>query len=200
MTTTEVAEIFDVIRPALTELVHEAPRIDASFLDVPFAHDRQREFAERLASTVGLDADSWRLDTSAHPFCTSFSRRDVRMTTRFMDTGLRALWSTLHESGHALYAHGAAPSLERTPLAGSPSLGLNESQSRTWENLVGRSRHFWSHWYEPLQRTFAAELGDVGFETFMSAVNCVQPPRCAGARTRRRTASTSSSASSSSGA
>jgi carboxypeptidase Taq len=175
MTTTDVAAVFDVLRPALAEIVRNAPRIDASFLDVPFAHDRQRVFAERLASTVGLDEDAWRLDTSAHPFCTSFSRRDVRMTTRFMDTGLRALWSTLHESGHALYAHGVAPSLERTPLAGSPSLGLNESQSRTWENLVGRSRPFWSHWYEPLQRTFPDELGDVGFETFMSAVNCVQP-------------------------
>jgi carboxypeptidase Taq len=175
MTTTEVAETFDVLRPALAELVRDAPQIDASFLDQPFAHERQRAFAERVVSTVGLDEGSWRLDTSPHPFCTSFSRRDVRMTTRFMETGLRALWSSLHEAGHALYAHGVAPSLERTPLANSPSLGLNESQSRTWENLVGRSRPFWTHWYEPLQSMFPDQLGDVGFDAFMASVNRVQP-------------------------
>jgi carboxypeptidase Taq len=175
MTTTEVAAIFDVLRPALAEIVREAPRIEAPFLDRPFAADGQRAFAERVASTVGLEEDSWRLDTSPHPFCISFSRRDVRMTTRFMETGLRALWSTLHESGHALYAHGVAPSLERTPLSGSPSLGLNESQSRTWENLVGRSRPFWKRWYVPLQSTFPDQLGDVGFDAFMASVNRVQP-------------------------
>ena len=70
----------------------------------------------------------------------------------------------MHEAGHGLYAHGIAPSLERTPLATSPSLGLNESQSRTWENLVGRSRPFWTHWYEPLQETFPGQLGDVGLD------------------------------------
>jgi carboxypeptidase Taq len=175
MTTSEVTAVFDVLRPALTEIVRDAPAVDASFLEVPFPAAGQRAFAERVASTVGLEEGSWRLDTSSHPFCTSFSRRDVRMTTRFMETGLRALWSTLHESGHALYAHGVAPSLERTPLAGSPSLGVNESQSRTWENLVGRSRPFWTHWYEPLQRTFADQLGDVDFDRFMAAVNRVQP-------------------------
>jgi carboxypeptidase Taq len=175
MTTTEVAEIFDTIRPALQELVRNAPRIDASFLEVPFEHDRQRRFGERLLATVGLDEGAWRLDTSAHPFCTSFSRRDVRMTTRFMDTGLRALWSTMHEAGHALYAHGVAPSLERTILAGAPSFGVNESQSRSWENLVARSRPFWTHWYEPLQETFPEQLGDVGLEDFMAAINRAQP-------------------------
>ena len=175
MTTTEVAAVFDILRPALAELVRDAPRIDAPVFEQPFPVEGQRAFAERLASSVGLDENAWRLDTSPHPFCISFSRRDVRMTTRFMDTGLRALWSTLHESGHALYAHGVAPSLERTPLAGSPSLGLNESQSRTWENLVGRSRPFWMHWYEPLRQTFPAQLGDVGLETFLAAVNRVQP-------------------------
>ena len=72
------------------------------------------------------------------------------------------MWSTLHEAGHGLYAHGIADSLQRTPLAGAPSLGLNESQSRTWENLVGRSRPFWTHWYEPLQETFPQALGRVG--------------------------------------
>jgi len=175
MTTTEVAGIFDVVRPALQELVRESPRIDASFLDVHFPAERQRDLAERMIATFGLDDDSWRLDTSAHPFCTSFSRRDIRMTTRYLDTGLRALWSSLHEAGHALYAHGSAPSLERTPLSGSPSFAVNESQSRTWENLVGRSRPFWEHWYEQLQRTFPAELGHIGLDAFMAAINRAEP-------------------------
>ena len=96
------------------------------------------------------------------------------MTTRF-ESGLDGLWSTMHEAGHGHYAHGIAPSLERTPLAGSPSLGLNESQSRTWENLVGRSRPFWLHWYEPLQETFPSQLGDVDLESFLTAVNRAEP-------------------------
>jgi carboxypeptidase Taq len=175
MTTTEVAEVFDVIRPALQEIVRGAPQIDASFLEVPFDRDGQRALALRMIETVGLDADAWRLDTSPHPFCISFGRQDVRMTTRFMDTGLRALWSSLHEAGHALYANGLAPSLERTPLAQAPSFGINESQSRTWENLVGRSRPFWTHWYEPLQEAFPNQLGDVGLDAFMAAINRAHP-------------------------
>ena len=107
-----------------------------------------------MLATLGLDDGSWRLDPTVHPFCTSFSNRDVRLTTRYHDNDLESIWSTLHEAGHGLYAHGIADSLQRTPLAGAPSLGLNESQSRTWENLVGRSRPFWTHWYEPLQETF----------------------------------------------
>jgi carboxypeptidase Taq len=175
MTTTEVAEIFDIVRPVLSELVRDAPEIDASFFDVHFPADRQREFAERLIETLGFERGSWRLDPTVHPFCISFSNRDVRLTTRYQDRGLDSFWSTMHEAGHGLYAHGIASSLERTPLATSPSLGLNESQSRTWENLVGRSRPFWEHWYEPLQETFPEQLGDIGLDTFLAAVNRAEP-------------------------
>jgi carboxypeptidase Taq len=174
METTEVAEIFGTIRPVLSELVKQAPAIDASFLEQPFPVDGQVAFFERILATLGFDEGSYRLDPTVHPFCTSFSRRDVRMTTRY-ENGLDGLWSTMHEAGHGLYAHGIAPSLERTPLATSPSLGLNESQSRTWENLVGRSRPFWAHWYEPLQQAFPAELGAVDLETFLAAVNRAEP-------------------------
>jgi carboxypeptidase Taq len=175
MKTTEVAEVFDAIRPVLSELVKEAPRIDASFLDVPYAPELQRDFAERVLATVGFEDGAWRLDTTVHPFCTSFSTRDVRLTTRYHPTGLDSLWSTLHEAGHGLYAHGIAPSLERTPLANAPSLGLNESQSRTWENLVGRSRPFWSYWFEPLQSTFPDQLGDLDLDTFLASINRAEP-------------------------
>jgi carboxypeptidase Taq len=174
METQEVAEVFGTIRPVLAELVREAPQVDASFLHVPYPADEQAAFYGRILSTVGFEEGSYRLDPTVHPFCTSFSRRDVRMTTRY-ENGLDGLWSTLHESGHGQYAHGIAASLERTTLASSPSLGLNESQSRTWENLVGRSRPFWLHWYEPLQEAFPSQLGDVDLESFLAAVNRAEP-------------------------
>jgi carboxypeptidase Taq len=175
MTTTEVATVFDAVRPVLAELVLQAPEVDASFLEQPFLPALQREFGERVLDTLGFTEGAWRLDTTVHPFCTSFSTRDVRLTTRYQETGLDSLWSTLHEAGHGLYAHGISPSLERSPLAGAPSLGLNESQSRTWENLVGRSRPFWSHWYEPLQETFPAQLVDVSLDAFLAGINRTEP-------------------------
>jgi carboxypeptidase Taq len=175
METHEVAEIFDTIRPVLSELVREAPAVDASFLELAYPADAQQELGRRLLATLGLTEGSYRIDPTVHPFCASFSSRDVRLTTRYHETGLESLWSTLHEAGHGLYAHGVASALERTPLAGAPSLGLNESQSRTWENLVGRSRPFWSHWYEPLQESFPEQLGGVDLDAFLAAVNRAEP-------------------------
>ena len=175
MTTTEVAEIFDTVQPVLLELVREAPRVDAGFLEARYPEHLQHEFGTRVAATLGFEEGAWRLDATAHPFCSSFSNRDVRLSTRYHATGLDSFWSTMHEAGHGLYAHGIAPSLERTPLATAPSLGLNESQSRTWENLVARSRPFWAHWYEPLQDTFPEQLGDVGLDDFLAGVNRAEP-------------------------
>jgi carboxypeptidase Taq len=175
MKTTEVAEVFDTVQPVLSELVREAPQVDASFLELRYSPPLQRQFAERVLETLGFEDGAWRLDTTVHPFCTSFSNRDIRLTTRYHEIGFESLWSTMHEAGHGLYAHGIARSLERTPLANAPSLGLNESQSRTWENLVGRSRPFWSYWYEPLQATFPAELGDIDLESFLAAINRTEP-------------------------
>jgi carboxypeptidase Taq len=175
MTTTEVRDVFADLRPALTELVRSAPAVDASFLYGSFDPEAQREFATRVLATMGFEEGSWRLDPTAHPFCTSFSNRDVRLTTRYNPDDLESVWSTMHEAGHGLYAHGIADSLMRTPLGGAPSLGLNESQSRTWENLVGRSRAFWTHWYAPLQETFPDQLADVELDRFVSAINRAEP-------------------------
>ena len=175
MLTSEVADVFGTIRPVLADLVQQAPEVDATFLEQPFEPEKQEQFCKRILATLGLEDGSYRLDPTVHPFCTSFSNRDVRMTTRYNATGLDALWSTMHEAGHGHYAHGIADSLQRTTLANSPSLGLNESQSRTWENLVGRSRPFWLHWYEPLQDTFASQLGDVDVDAFLAAVNRAEP-------------------------
>ncbi len=174
MLTTEVREVFAVLRPALTEIVASAPEVDASFLHGDFPPDAQRAFAERILRTLGFEDDAWRLDPTAHPFCTSFSNRDVRLTTRYRPDDLESVWSTLHEAGHGLYAHGIADSLLRTPLDSAPSLGVNESQSRTWENLVGRGRPFWTYWFEPLQETFP-DLRDVDLDDFVRAINRAEP-------------------------
>ena len=175
MTTTEVAAIFDRLRPALSELIRTAPEVDASCLTGDYPPEQQRAFAERVLATLGLTDGSWRLDPTVHPFCSSLANRDIRLTTRYQPDDLESLWSTLHEAGHGLYGHGIADSLERTPLASSPSLGLNESQSRTWENLVGRSRPFWTYWYEPLQETFPQVLGGVALDEFVRAINRTEP-------------------------
>ncbi len=175
MTTTEVREVFAVLRPVLTELVRTAPEVDASFLHGDFDPDDQRRFAEGVVATLGFADGAWRLDPTAHPFCTSFSNRDVRLTTRYRPDDLESVWSTLHEAGHGLYAHGIADSLMRTPLGGAPSLAINESQSRTWENLVGRCRPFWTHWYEPLQAAFPDQLGKIELDAFIRAINRADP-------------------------
>jgi carboxypeptidase Taq len=175
MLTAEVAEVFARLRPALGELIADAPEVEASFLNGIFPVERQRGFADRVLATLGFAEGAWRLDPTVHPFCTSFSNRDVRLTTRYRESDLESVWSTLHEAGHGLYAHGIADALLRTPLAGAPSLGLNESQSRTWENLVGRSRPFWEHWYGPLQNEFPQALGAVELDDFVRAINRTEP-------------------------
>jgi carboxypeptidase Taq len=174
MTTTEVRKVFATLQPALTELVRGAPQVDASFLAGDFDMERQRSFGEAVLATLGFDPGVWRLDPTAHPFCTSFSNRDVRLTTRYSERNLESIWSTMHEAGHGLYAAGIADSLQRSPLAGAPSFGINESQSRTWENLVGRSRPFWEYWYPTLQETFHG-LAEVELDAFLRAVNRAEP-------------------------
>jgi carboxypeptidase Taq len=174
MKTADVREAFAVLRPALTELVQAAPQVDASFLSDDFPIDEQRAFADEVLATLGFEDGAMRLDPTVHPFCMSVSNRDVRLTTRYQSDDLESVWSTLHEAGHGLYAHGNDEALQRTPLAGSPSLGLNESQSRTWENLVGRGRPFWTCWYERLQARFPS-LGGVELGAFLRAINRAEP-------------------------
>ncbi len=175
MTTAEVKAVFDVLRPELTAIVRDAGEpADDSFLEGDFPVETQREFLDGVLRDFGFEEGTYRLDPTVHPFATSFSRSDIRMTTRYKPTNLRALWAGMHEAGHGLTYQGTDPVLARTPLYGNASLGLGESQSRTWENLVGRSRPFWEHWYEPLQETFPA-LGAVELDDFVRAVNRAEP-------------------------
>lgn len=162
--------------PFVRAIVARGPVVDAGVLRREYPEDGQRAFALPVAQAFGYDLSRGRLDVSAHPFASGFTVDDVRITTRYDRRYLpTALFSILHEAGHAMYEQGVAPALNRTPLARGASLGLHESQSRMWENLVGRSRPFWEHYYPILQAQFPEQLREVDVEMFYRAVNVVQP-------------------------
>src|SRR5690606_6476699 len=135
---------------------------DDSCLHLHYPEALQLEAGTRVASRFGYDFTRGRQDKTLHPFCTSFANSDVRITTRVDEYDLsNALFSTLHEAGHAMYEQGINDSLQGTPLAHGTSSGVHESQSRLWENLVGRSRGFWQFYYPQLQELFPQQLGGV---------------------------------------
>jgi carboxypeptidase Taq len=142
----------------------------------PFPEDRQREFCRTLLADMGFDFNRGRLDRSTHPFTMIAGNDDVRLTIRSSpDDPLRAILATLHEGGHALYDQGLPPELHGTYLADGPSTGLHESQARLWENHVGRSRAFWMHYFERLQRSFPAALSKLDAQSFHRAMNVIAP-------------------------
>jgi carboxypeptidase Taq len=178
MKTAEVREIFDGLKEELVPLIREiaeAGEIDDSFLRGEFDQDAQRAFSLDVLRHFGYTEDEWRLDQTPHPFMTTPGHGDIRLTTNFRPDDLSSLFATMHEFGHGVYEWGVDESLAGTPLASGVSLGLHESQSRTWENLVGRSRSFWRYFYPRLQETFRSQLGSVDEEAFYRAVNKVQP-------------------------
>jgi carboxypeptidase Taq len=177
VTVAEARALFSELRAVLVPLVAQIARhpvADDSCLRSNFPEAPQLDFAMRVAKAFGYDLSRGRLDKTAHPFMTSFSRDDVRITTRVRTDDLSdALFSTWHETGHALYELGVAPQLP-PPLDGGTSSGVHESQSRLWENLVARSRGFWAHYYPQLQRVFPDQLGRVSLDTFYRAINKVE--------------------------
>ncbi|MCZ7547124.1 MAG: carboxypeptidase M32 [Anaerolineae bacterium] len=180
MKTAEVGAIFDDLKAGLVPLVQKvlsrAGRTDDSVLHQAYDVDKQWRFGEAIIRDFGYDFERGRQDRSVHPFTTSFSVGDVRITTRFDPNWLApALFATMHEAGHALYQQNVAQAFEGTILADGASLGVHESQSRLWENIVGRSRGFWGHYYPRLQALFPEQLGNVDVETFYCAVNTVRP-------------------------
>lgn len=179
MKASQIDGLFERLRQEQVELVAAIAEVgpaDDSALHQHFEVDRQWAFGEKVIKAFGYDFDRGRQDKSPHPFTTSFAIDDVRITTRFQEDFLSpALFATLHEAGHAMYEQGVSPDLGRTPLAEGTSLGIHESQSRLWENLVGRSLPFWTHFYPFLQKTFPTQLGEVDLETFHRAVNRVEP-------------------------
>jgi carboxypeptidase Taq len=180
MKTAEVNAVFNELKTELVPLVRaiseRVEAVDDTFLRQDYDETAQWDFGMIPLKAIGYDLERGRQDKSVHPFTTSFSSNDVRITTRVhKDLFPSALFSTLHEGGHALYEQNSAPELEGTFLAGGTSLGVHESQSRLWENVLGRSREFWQFYYPRLQEFFPSQLGGVSEAAFYRAINKVTP-------------------------
>jgi carboxypeptidase Taq len=178
MKTTDIQAVFDALRARQVDLVRsvaERPQIDDTFLRVPYAEQDLIDMSVEVITAFGFDFSRGRQDKSIHPFCTSFGADDVRITTRFVETyPLSLLFGTMHETGHALYEQGVGAKYQRTMLEGGASLGVHESQSRLWENIVGRSLPFWEHFFPKLRQRCASALGAVSIEQFYRAINRVE--------------------------
>jgi carboxypeptidase Taq len=173
-----VRALFRDLREQLVPIVRAitaAPAADDTCLHQNFPEAQQLAFGIAVIERFGYDFVRGRQDKTHHPFCTKFALGDVRITNRVKENNLpEALFSTMHEAGHALYEQGIHPDLEGTPLQSGTSAGVHESQSRLWENLVGRSRGFWQCYYPQIQSVFPAQLGAVPLDTFYRAINKVE--------------------------
>jgi len=176
----KVAKVFADFRQELVELVKaiadSSQHPDKSILLRDFPVDRQERFGKEAAGAIGYDFEKGRLDVTVHPFCTGIGPGDVRITTRYNPHHFNeAFFGILHEAGHGIYEQGLDPQRYGTPGGDSVSLGIHESQSRMWENLVGRSRSFWKYLYPKAQKIYPEALGNVKFEDFYFAINEVTP-------------------------
>ena len=179
-TTAAVSDLLGALQsdllPLLERILGAADAPDASILHRDYPVDKQRALGEAVASRIGFDFSRGRLDVSAHPFCSGIAPGDCRITTRYrVDDLSEALFAIVHEVGHGLYEQGLDPSAAGTPMGEAASLGVHESQSRLWENIVGRSRAFWAYFFRPAQEQFPAALGRVSLDDFHGAVNHVKP-------------------------
>jgi len=179
MKTAEVQSIFNTVRPvqvALIKATAAQTQVDTSFLELGYDEKGQWDFGVEVITRFGYDWNHGRQDKSIHPFTQGFGIGDVRITTRVDQKRLAtALFGSMHEAGHALYEMGFDRSLRRTPLAGGASMAIHESQSRMWENLVGRSLPFWKFFYPRLQKAFPAQLGGVDLTKFYRGINKISP-------------------------
>jgi carboxypeptidase Taq len=178
MKATDIERVFAELRTGLVPLVSaitaQTP-IDSSPLRRGYPNDAQLAFGVSVIKQYGYDFERGRQDLTHHPFMIKFANNDVRITTRSREDDLGdALFSTLHEAGHALYEQNIDPAFDGLPLDSGTSNGVHESQSRLWENLVGRSLGFWTRCYPALQAAFPAQLGDVSLDAFYRAINAVQ--------------------------
>jgi carboxypeptidase Taq len=174
----DAARMFEEIKKPIVDLVRsikEAGRpVDDSILSGDWDKPRLRQFAEETAAQIGFDFERGRLDVAPNAFCGGSTSRDVRMTTRASDHIKGIVSSSLHEMGHGLYEQGSPEEWDRTPIAGGISLAVHESQSRLWENIVGRSRGFWSYFLPRLQAAFPGRL-PVDLDAFYPMINKVEP-------------------------
>jgi len=177
-TARDLAALFQELRSELAPLVAAAKgrRAADPLSRRAFPVAAQRELALEVAAVVGFDIDRGRIDATPHPFFSPVGPGDCRITTRYVEADFReGFFSLLHEIGHGLYEQGIDPELHGTPLGEAPSLGMHESQSRLWENGVGRSPAFWRYFYPRVRSYFLDGLEDVSQETFVASINRVQP-------------------------
>jgi carboxypeptidase Taq len=173
----EISGIFGPLQERLGALLKRlGPPEDYPFLNQDYDIETQVRFNHQLMDYIGFDRNRGRLDTSAHPFTTSLGSDDVRITTRYSSNNfLSSIFSVIHESGHAFYEMGFPPELRSSCLADGASVAVHESQSRLWENVIGRSRPFWEGLFPILQRHFPSQFGGLDAGLFYRAVNQLQP-------------------------
>ncbi|MFX1353243.1 MAG: carboxypeptidase M32 [Promethearchaeota archaeon] len=175
-----ISKIFNSLKSDLVKIVNKldnsSDKPNQSILKKYYNPDKQWELSLEIVKKLGFDFSVGRQDKSTHPFTTSLSSIDTRITTRILENFLpTCIFSTIHECGHALYQMGFNEDLHDTLLADGCSLGVHESQSRMWENIVGRSKAFWIYWYPLFQKAFPENLKNVAMEDFYRAINVVQP-------------------------
>ncbi len=179
-TTAEVTRTFAALREELVPLVGaiaaSGKHPNHEVLERDYPVDRQEVFAQAAAAALGFDFDAGRLDRTAHPFCTGLGPGDCRLTTRYNARHFNeAFFGVLHEAGHGIYEQGLDPAHAGTPMGSAVSLGIHESQSRLWENQVGRGRPFWEHFFPRARQVFLDSLRDVRLDDFVFAINDVRP-------------------------
>ena len=179
-TTARIARVLESLRADLVPLVSELadaprrPRVE--ILRRPFAVAQQEALSRRAAAAIGFDFERGRLDVTAHPFCCGAGPSDCRITTRYDERFFpTAFFGVLHEAGHGLYEQGLRADQYGLPPGAAASLGIHESQSRLWENFVGRSRPFWEYLFPSAQQAFPEVLSDVSLDDFYFAINDVRP-------------------------
>ncbi|VAX37523.1 Thermostable carboxypeptidase 1 [hydrothermal vent metagenome] len=178
--TADIDAVFSPLRDELSRLVAAIAesniKPDSSIITRNYPKEAQIKFSTLAASSIGFDFESGRLDETAHPFCSGIGPGDCRLTTRYDEHHFPgAFFGTLHEAGHGIYDQGLNKEAFGTAMGQSVSLGIHESQSRLWENFVGRSRPFWNHFYKPAQTAFPEALKNVSLDEFYGAINTVQP-------------------------
>jgi len=180
LTAEKAGKLFGLIRDEVITLLDGAVRLSSKqasdgWLKATYPLDLQQSFGREIVDRMGIDWESGRLDVSPHPFCSGNGPTDVRITTRYNEHDcLISLFGMIHETGHALYEQGLEIGNFGTPLCDTVSLGIHESQSRLWENLVARSREFWEHWFPRFRKIFPEQTRGLEFEDFYRAINKVE--------------------------
>jgi len=178
-TSADIKPVFDQLESGVADLlkrIRSKPQVRNDFLSRHYPRDVQEKLGRQVAGDLGFDWEAGRLDVTTHPFMTSLGPRDIRITTRYDENFFNmALYGIMHETGHGLYEQGIDPAIGPSILGGGTSLGIHESQSRFWENYIGRSRPFIDRYFDTFQKAYPESLKDVDAPTFYRGINLVEP-------------------------